>query len=114
ATARGLIQRVPAPERLLAARIAVRAGKTHAPESLVVRLVALGYERLPEVEAMGQFARRGGILDIYPVGLDDPVRLEFDGDVVESIRRFDAGTQRSIEHLTELTVLPRFEVVLDS
>ncbi|HET9328366.1 MAG TPA: transcription-repair coupling factor [Candidatus Eisenbacteria bacterium] len=113
ATVRGLIQRVPAPQRLAVAVTGVRLGETHVPESLMARLAALGYERLPEVEAVGQFARRGGILDIYPVGLDDPVRLEFDGDTIESIRRFDAGTQRSLEQLTHVEVLPRYEVVLD-
>jgi len=75
--------------------------------------VFLGYERLPEVEAVGHFARRGGILDIYPVGLADPIRLEFDGDSVVSLRRFDAATQRSLEQLANAVVLPRHEVLLD-
>jgi transcription-repair coupling factor (superfamily II helicase) len=73
-TVRALIQRVPAPERLAVAVPEIRVGETHEPEALMARLAALGYERLTEVEAVGQFARRGGILDIYPVGLDDPVR----------------------------------------
>jgi transcription-repair coupling factor (superfamily II helicase) len=60
-----------------------------APNTLVERLVFLGYERLPEVEAVGHFARRGGILDVYPTGLADPLRLEFDGDTLVSLRRFD-------------------------
>ena len=66
------------------------------PHALIERLVFMGYERFPEVEAMGHFARRGGILDIYPVGLADPLRLELDGDTIVSLRRFDAGTQRSL------------------
>ncbi len=113
ATVRGLIQRVPAPARLLSARLDLRVGAAHEPQALMARLAALGYERLPEVEAVGQFARRGGILDVYPVGVEDPIRLEFDGDQVESIRRFDAGTQRSLEQLSAVLVLPRYEIVLD-
>jgi transcription-repair coupling factor (superfamily II helicase) len=112
-TVRGLVQKVPAPERLSRATAQVTVGATLDPEELMERLVALGYERLPEVEAVGQFARRGGILDVYPVGRADPVRLEFDGDTVESMRRFDASTQRSLEQLSAVEVLPRHEVVLD-
>jgi transcription-repair coupling factor (superfamily II helicase) len=113
ATARGLLQRTPKPERLARAVLSVRVGHTYDPRELMERLVFLGYERLPEVEAVGQFARRGGILDIYPVGLADPLRLEFDGDTLLSLRRFDPGTQRSIEQLPEASVLPRYEVVVE-
>jgi len=56
---------------------------------------------------------RGGILDIYATGLADPLRLEFDGDTLASLRRFDASTQRSIEQLPAATVLPRYEVVIE-
>src|SRR5262249_3416057 len=57
-------------------------------------------------------ARRGGILDVYAAGSADPLRIEFDGDIIASIRRFDAGTQRSLEQLGDATVLPRYEVAL--
>jgi transcription-repair coupling factor (superfamily II helicase) len=112
ATVRSLLQRVPRPERLAQALLSLRVGQDHDPARLAERLVYLGYERLPAVEAVGHFARRGGILDIYPVGLADPLRLEFDGDALVSLRRFDAGTQRSLEQLTEARVLPRYEVVV--
>ncbi len=112
ATVRGLLQRVPRPERLRAAVIRLEVGHDYDPAELAERLVYLGYERLPEVEAVGHFARRGGILDIYAVGLADPIRLEFDGDTLESMRRFDAGTQRSLEQLKDATLLPRYEVVV--
>src|SRR5262245_17692971 len=113
ATVRGLLQRVPRPERLARALITLRVGHDYDPAALMERLVFLGYERLPEVEAMGHFARRGGILDIYPVGSGDPLRLEFDGDTMVSLRRFDASTQRSIEQLPSATILPRYEVVIE-
>src|SRR5262245_51646012 len=113
ATVRGVLQRVPRPERLERAVLMLRVGYEVDPTSLVERLVFLGYERMPEVEAMGHFARRGGILDIYPVGAADPLRLEFDGDTMVSLRRFDASTQRSIEQLPSATILPRYEVVIE-
>ena len=113
ATVRGLLQRIPRPERLLRAVLTFRVGHDVDPTAVMRRLVFLGYERFAEVEAMGHFARRGGILDVYPVGSSDPLRLEFDGDTLRSLRRFDAATQRSIEQLAEATVLPRFEVVVE-
>ncbi|HYM80597.1 MAG TPA: transcription-repair coupling factor [Candidatus Limnocylindria bacterium] len=114
ATVRGLLQRVPRPERLARALLAIKVGHDYEPAALAKRLVFLGYERLPEVESVGTFARRGGILDIYPVGLADPLRLEFDGDTLVSLRRFDAGTQRSLEQLADAVVLPRYEVVVEA
>jgi transcription-repair coupling factor (superfamily II helicase) len=113
ATVRGVLQRVPRPEKLARAILALRVGETVDPRALLERLVFLGYERLPEVESVGSFARRGGILDIYPVGQADPLRLEFDGDAIASLRRFDAGTQRSLEKLAEARVLPRYEIVVE-
>ena len=113
ATIRGVQQRVPDPARLRRSIVSLRVGHDYDPRVLMERLVLLGYERLPEVEAVGQFARRGGILDIYPVGVADPLRLEFDGNTVSSLRRFDAGTQRSIEQLAHASVLPRHEVVVE-
>ncbi|HKQ58882.1 MAG TPA: transcription-repair coupling factor, partial [Candidatus Eisenbacteria bacterium] len=112
-TVRGILQRVPAPDRLARAVLGFKVGHDYEPHAVMERLVFLGYERLPEVEAMGHFARRGGILDIYPVGSADPLRLEFDGDTLRSLRRFDAGTQRSIEQLAEATVLPRVEIAVE-
>jgi transcription-repair coupling factor (superfamily II helicase) len=112
ATVRGVLQKVPKPARLARSVLTLRAGADADPATLVERLVFMGYERLPEVEAVGHFARRGGILDIYPVGLADPVRVEFDGDTIASLRRFDAGTQRSLEQLAVAEILPRYEVAV--
>ena len=114
ATVRGVLQRVPKPERLARSVLVLRTGEDVDPRALVERLVFMGYERLPEVESVGTFARRGGILDIYPVGQADPVRIEFDGDTVTSMRRFDAGTQRSLEKLAAARVLPRYEIVVEA
>lgn len=72
-------------------------------------LVSLGYERVEQVETPGQFAVRGGILDVYPLTEEVPVRVELWGDEIDQIRTFDAGSQRSIEMLEELTIYPAAE-----
>ena len=108
ATVRGVLQKVPRPAKLARALLALRTGEEIAPERLVERLVFLGYERYPEVESVGHCARRGGILDVWPVGWNDPLRVEFDGDSIASLRRFDAGTQRSLEKLQAARILPRY------
>ncbi|MFN8586594.1 MAG: transcription-repair coupling factor [Candidatus Eisenbacteria bacterium] len=113
ATVRGLLQKLPKPARLARAVLRLKVGEDVDSHALLERLVFLGYERLPEVESVGTFARRGGILDIYPVGESDPIRVEFDGDTIASLRRFDAGTQRSLEKLQHARVLPRHEIVVE-
>ena len=65
-----------------------------------------GYEPADPVDAHGEFARRGGILDVFPAGEELPIRIEFIGDTVESIRRFDPGTQRSVETLDRFGIVP--------
>jgi len=81
-------------------------------EPLVAKLVQLGYAHVPIVEDRGSFSVRGGILDIFPPDLPRPVRIEFFGDLVETMRSFDPVTQRSLEPLEELVLLPSREVIL--
>lgn len=76
-------------------------------------LTALGYEHCGQVEAPGQFAVRGGILDIFPLTEEVPVRVELWGDEIDSIRSFDVQSQRSIENLEEIKIYPASELVLD-
>ncbi len=77
------------------------------------RLAELGYERNAQVEGSGQFAVRGGIIDIFPLTEETPVRIELWGDEIDSIRNFDVESQRSIENLEEITVYPASELILD-
>ncbi|MBN2324693.1 MAG: transcription-repair coupling factor [Spirochaetes bacterium] len=77
------------------------------------RLAALGYEKEEQAVVPGNFARRGDILDIFVYGEEHPCRVEFLGDEIESIRMFSKTTQRSIEPLEEICILPAREVVLD-
>ena len=78
-------------------------------EQMQSRLVALGYDREVQIEAKGQFAVRGGILDVYPLTEELPIRIELWGDEVDSIRTFDVETQRSIENLEEVSIYPAVE-----
>lgn len=76
------------------------------------KLVKMGYEKSYQVESPGQFSIRGGIIDIFDLTEENPYRIELWGDEVESIRRFDALSQRSIEMLTEVTIFPATEILL--
>lgn len=78
-------------------------------DEMAERLSDVGYDREVQVEGPGQFAVRGGILDIYPLTEELPVRIEFWGDEVDSIRTFDVESQRSIENMPEITIYPAVE-----
>jgi len=78
------------------------------------RLVEMGYERMDVVEGRGQFTIRGGIIDIFPVNDDSAVRIEMFDDEVDSIRRFDALSQRSIDKIQDVTVIPSRDVVFST
>lgn len=76
------------------------------------RLTALGYERTAQVDGMGQFSIRGGIVDIFPLTEEVPVRIELWDDEVDSIRSFDPESQRSVEQLEKITIYPSAETIL--
>ena len=82
-------------------------------ELLKHRLVHLGYERTGQVEGAGQFAVRGGIIDIFPLTEECPYRIELWDDEIDTIRSFDAESQRSIEQVRELKIYPASEIILD-
>lgn len=82
-------------------------------ERLAEKLTETGYERCAQVEAGGQFAVRGGIIDVYPLTAQTPYRIELWGTQVESIRSFDAESQRSIENVEEVDIFPATELILN-
>jgi transcription-repair coupling factor (superfamily II helicase) len=114
APALALRQKLPPAERIREVLAYVVAGETLERPDFLQRLLDGGYERRPVVEARGEFSVRGGIIDLFPPLYHLPVRLEFWGDEVESLRFFDPGTQRSQGSLEDLVVLPASEVVLDA
>ena len=99
-----MMQAVPTPKALQAATKALHVGQTVDPEELAGWLVDREFERVDQVEEAGHFAIRGGILDIYSPGVDSPIRIEFFGDQIESIRTFDLGTQRSVDTLKRIEI----------
>jgi transcription-repair coupling factor (superfamily II helicase) len=111
--ARAFLRRIIPPADLKRCRLRVRAGETMGPQRLLSHLLQTGYVRHQVVEDVGTFAMRGGILDVFPQGLEQPVRIEFFGDRVESIREFDSITQRSVGKVEAAEILPAREVVLD-
>jgi transcription-repair coupling factor (superfamily II helicase) len=96
-----VLQPVPSPAEVQGARVVVRVGEKLDVERFAARLAEAGFARLPMVEGPGEWSQRGGILDVYARGRDLPVRIELFGDEIESIRRFDPGTQRSTAKLQE-------------
>lgn len=89
--------------------ISVLSGAGMDLEKLIQDLAANGYDREIQIEGPGQFAVRGGILDVYPLTEEVPVRIEFWGDEIDSIRTFDVESQRSIENLEEILIYPATE-----
>ena len=94
--------------------IRLRGESEHSLEDLTAHLADCGFERVSLIDAIGQYSVRGGILDIYPYGADNPFRLEFFGDEIESIRTFDVATQRSVSSCQEALIPPAREVPLIS
>jgi transcription-repair coupling factor (superfamily II helicase) len=111
-SARALVRRTITPARLLQAGATLRRDEDFAPEDLLELLLASGYVREDPVGAVGEFSMRGGILDVWSPGEATPVRVEFFGDTVDSIRRFDPETQLSIEPLQETEVVPMRELAV--
>ena len=108
ASAEGITSRVPLPESFKGHSVQVQAGGEQPFEGFLAKLTALGFERKDFVEGYGDFAVRGGIVDVFPFIGDNPVRIEFWGDSVESIREFEALSQRSIRQLEAAHIVPGF------
>lgn len=98
--------RTQPPETLMRAAFTLEVGREFSIDDLTARLTAAGYSRCGMVEGVGQFALRGGILDIYSPACDLPVRAEFFGDELDTMGYFDPDTQRRSENIDTLTVLP--------
>jgi len=106
ASAPALLYPLPHPDEFSRMPFVIRRGERAEPRDLAARLDALGYQRSDLVDQAGEFAQRGGVLDIYTPLNEYPRRLEFLGDEVESIRRFDHETQRSSDPVDSIVVPP--------
>jgi len=112
-TVNALLQRVPPASYFASRSLTLAAGDGTGPARLCEFLAGQGYLRTDTVRETGEFALRGGILDIFPPGRDMPVRLDFFGDELETIRVFDAATQRSATAIDRLVLRPVAEFQLD-
>ncbi len=108
-----LMLRTPHPDRFKNRILTFRVGATMNLQEVTRRLVRLGYTNVPMVEEHGDFSRRGGIVDFYSFGCDNPIRVEFDADEIASLREFEVANQRSVDRLTEAAALPMRELILD-
>ncbi len=105
-TLRALQERAPVPDRLARLRLTINVGQEEGFAELVAALEERGFERVALVEEVGQYAVRGGLLDLFSFGSTEPIRVEFWGDQVSSIRSFEILDQRSTGDLTSAHVLP--------
>ena len=111
ATVESLLQRTMPPEVLARCCNTLEVGQVRDLNQLTEELAAAGYVRCDQVEGVGQFALRGGILDVYAPGMDFPVRVEFFGDEVDAMGVFDPSTQRRTENVDRCLLLPAAEVL---
>jgi transcription-repair coupling factor (superfamily II helicase) len=104
-----LVQRTLSAAQLAAGRVDLQVGQRVEQRALLTALVGGGYEAAVEVSGVGEFASRGGIIDVWPPGTNEPLRLELFGDELESIRAFDPMTQGSRRRAEHATLLPASE-----
>ncbi|HKW20207.1 MAG TPA: transcription-repair coupling factor [Ktedonobacterales bacterium] len=110
-SSRALAQPVLPPDEFAAALLELRPSLELAPRLLLEHLMAVGYEPVVEVEEVGQMSHRGGIVDFFPPVMERPIRVEFFGDEIDSIRTFDAESQRSLNPQPSVVVGPAREAL---
>src|SRR5262245_34897168 len=113
ASAAALLPRISPPDRMLAAAVELKPGQDIEPTDLASRLVDAGFSREDPADEHGEFAVRGGIVDVFPAAATHPVRLEFVGDTIESLRTYDPSTQRSIAATDQVSIVPLRDILAD-
>lgn len=108
ATIEEATQYVVSPQYVISQSVHLEVSQSIERDELLEKLVKIGYERVGQVEQRGHFSVRGDIFDIFPVNSDDPIRMEFFGDEIDTMRHFSVDTQRSIETVDSYTVTPFF------
>ncbi len=111
-TVSALVQRVPPKNATLEAGFFTRVGRDLDVPAMEKYFAANGYQRASTVSERGEYAVRGGVIDVFPPGADEPVRFDMFGDTLETIRAFDPESQRSTRQLTEIELLPVSEALL--
>jgi transcription-repair coupling factor (superfamily II helicase) len=113
ASAGALLPRLSPPDRLSSVSLTLTPGHDISPTDLGDLLATAGYTRQDPVDENGEFCVRGGVVDFYPAGAREPVRLEFVGDTIESIRSYDPATQRSTGGLDQASIAPLQELLAE-
>ena len=113
ASAAALLPKVSPPDRLSAVTLTLGPGHEISPTDLGDLLASAGYTRQDPVDEHGEFCVRGGVVDFFPAGVREPIRVEFIGDSIESIRAYDPATQRSTAVLDQAAIAPLQEVIGD-
>jgi transcription-repair coupling factor (superfamily II helicase) len=111
ATVRSCLEKTILPEDLKKKTINLKIGESADIEYLSQQFFDLGFKRFPQVEEVGSYSVRGGIVDVFPYSYSDPIRIEFFGDQIESIRKFSVFDQRSIQKIDSSLILPSREVL---
>ena len=111
-SAEALIQRMTPPTAIAQCMRTVSAGDRTEPRELLAALINAGYERVDMCEGKGQVCLRGGYLDVYPISMANPVRIEFFDDEIDTMRTYDAVSQRSIENIDRCVIPPATEMPL--
>jgi transcription-repair coupling factor (superfamily II helicase) len=111
ASARALLPKLSDPARFGDAGVILRPGVEIAPHDLGARLAAAGFSPEDPVDEHGEFFVRGGVVDVFPTSEANPVRLEFIGDIIESVRRYDPSTQRSQHALDQIAIGPQRDLL---
>ncbi len=113
-TARAFARRTVSPQEIIHSGARLTRGENYSPDDLVNQLVSAGYVREDPVGAVGEFSMRGGIIDVWSPGQDRPIRIEFFGDEIDSIRGFDPESQLSTKQLKSIDIVPMREVSVRS
>ena len=109
---RGAMEKTLSPDDFLKNCLSLKVGESFELELLIKKLLILGFSRYPQVEEVGGFSQRGGILDLFPYSSENPLRIEFFGDTIDSIREFSVLTQRTIQKVNQALILPKREVLV--
>lgn len=107
-----IIRYLPTPDVFLNAHIKLKLNQSYAPQQLVHDLINIGYQRVSHIERSMQVATRGGVVDVYSLNYSQPIRIEFFGDEIDSIRFFDFDTQRTIDKINEVILIPGTDLLL--
>lgn len=109
----GYLRFLPTKDKYLSSILTIKVGEECSPKEVFLKLCAAGYKREDLVTNTGEVGLRGFVVDVFPIGMENPVRIEFSFDEVESIRYFDSETQKSISEVDSITIYPNSEFLID-